>query len=341
MIRGIGPVYARKPVRGFAEQVFDIIEAAAERLREVDGIGEVRAKRIVDAWADLDALVPAYAATIHKAQGSEYPAAVIPVLTQHCPMLQRNLLYTGCSPGLARWQRVLASRTAGRGRWSARRSPSQCPRRRRPPRAGIQADRVAPDLPLAALHLATKRTPAATERSPSRPNDAVVLKSFVILFGASITVTATYSVIAPRMLAPPVSSSSTPTGGLPDGGPAGAARQPHWRGAGGSGTRGEAPAQPLRRSHRRPVPDEARAIGVVLERLVFRRLVGAGHLDQVLATFGIILLAEEGVPNSSTFTDTERTGTDCNREGTRCGSRSRAQPQPDPRGRDGRRRLIA
>ncbi len=37
------------------------------------------------------------------------------------------------------------------------------------------------------------------------------------------------------------------------------------------------------------------AIGVVLERLVFRRLVGAGHLDQVLATFGIILLAEEGV----------------------------------------------
>lgn len=37
------------------------------------------------------------------------------------------------------------------------------------------------------------------------------------------------------------------------------------------------------------------AIGVVLERLVFRRLVGAGHLDQVLATFGIILLLEEGV----------------------------------------------
>ncbi|MGH7085202.1 MAG: branched-chain amino acid ABC transporter permease [Acetobacteraceae bacterium] len=37
------------------------------------------------------------------------------------------------------------------------------------------------------------------------------------------------------------------------------------------------------------------AIGVVLERVVFRRLVGADHLDQVLATFGIILLAEEGV----------------------------------------------
>ena len=37
----------------------------------------------------------ARAATIHKAQGSEYPAVVILVATQHYPMLQRNLLYTG------------------------------------------------------------------------------------------------------------------------------------------------------------------------------------------------------------------------------------------------------
>ena len=40
-------------------------------------------------------LVPAYATTIHKSQGSEYPAVVIPVMTQHYAMLQRNLLYTG------------------------------------------------------------------------------------------------------------------------------------------------------------------------------------------------------------------------------------------------------
>jgi exodeoxyribonuclease V alpha subunit len=40
-------------------------------------------------------LVPAYAATIHKSQGSEYPAVIIPVLTQHYAMVQRNLLYTG------------------------------------------------------------------------------------------------------------------------------------------------------------------------------------------------------------------------------------------------------
>ena len=44
-------------------------------------------------------LVPAYAATIHKSQGSEYPAVIIPVLTQHYAMLQRNLLYTGVTRG--------------------------------------------------------------------------------------------------------------------------------------------------------------------------------------------------------------------------------------------------
>jgi hypothetical protein len=43
--------------------------------------------------------MPAYAATIHKSQGSEYPAVVIPVATQHYPMLQRNLLYTGVTGG--------------------------------------------------------------------------------------------------------------------------------------------------------------------------------------------------------------------------------------------------
>jgi UvrD-like helicase C-terminal domain len=43
--------------------------------------------------------VPAYAATIHKSKGSEYPAVVIPVLTQHYTMLQRNLLYTGVTRG--------------------------------------------------------------------------------------------------------------------------------------------------------------------------------------------------------------------------------------------------
>ena len=52
MIRGIGPVYARKMVKAFGEKVFDIIEAEPARLREVTGIGQVRAKRITDAWAE-------------------------------------------------------------------------------------------------------------------------------------------------------------------------------------------------------------------------------------------------------------------------------------------------
>jgi exodeoxyribonuclease V alpha subunit len=52
MIRGIGPVYARKMANAFGEKVFDIIEAEPDRLREVDGIGPVRAQRITAAWAE-------------------------------------------------------------------------------------------------------------------------------------------------------------------------------------------------------------------------------------------------------------------------------------------------
>jgi ERCC4-type nuclease len=52
MIRGIGPVYAKKLIRAFGEKVFDVIEAAPRRLREVDGVGPVRAARITAAWAE-------------------------------------------------------------------------------------------------------------------------------------------------------------------------------------------------------------------------------------------------------------------------------------------------
>ena len=48
---------------------------------------------------DARAVRVAYATTIHKSQGSEYPVVVIPVLTQHYAMLQRNLLYTGVTRG--------------------------------------------------------------------------------------------------------------------------------------------------------------------------------------------------------------------------------------------------
>jgi exodeoxyribonuclease V alpha subunit len=49
---------------------------------------------VVYPFRDLDEIVLAYATSVHKSQGSEYPAVVLPVLTQHFVMLQRNLLYT-------------------------------------------------------------------------------------------------------------------------------------------------------------------------------------------------------------------------------------------------------
>ena len=52
MIRGIGPAYAKRLLRAFGEKVFDVIEATPDRLREVDGIGPVRAAGIVAAWAE-------------------------------------------------------------------------------------------------------------------------------------------------------------------------------------------------------------------------------------------------------------------------------------------------
>ncbi len=56
-------------------------------------------REVVYGFGELDELVLAYATTIHKAQGSEYPAVVIPVMTQHYTMLARNLLYTGVTRG--------------------------------------------------------------------------------------------------------------------------------------------------------------------------------------------------------------------------------------------------
>ena len=56
MIKGIGPIYARKLVKAFREQVFDVIGQTPARLKEVDGIGPKRAESIVAAWADQKAI---------------------------------------------------------------------------------------------------------------------------------------------------------------------------------------------------------------------------------------------------------------------------------------------
>jgi exodeoxyribonuclease V alpha subunit len=83
-------------------------------------------RRSLTYFGELDTLIPAYAATIHKSQGSEYPAVVIPVLTQHYAMLQRNLLYTGITRGkrlvvLVGQKKAIAialRNVSGRRRWS-------------------------------------------------------------------------------------------------------------------------------------------------------------------------------------------------------------------------------
>jgi exodeoxyribonuclease V alpha subunit len=50
-------------------------------------------------FPELDELTLAYAISVHKSQGSEYPVVVMPILTQHFMLLQRNLLYTGITRG--------------------------------------------------------------------------------------------------------------------------------------------------------------------------------------------------------------------------------------------------
>ena len=49
--------------------------------------------------AELDQITIAYAISVHKSQGSEYPAVIMPLVTQHYVMLQRNLLYTAMTRG--------------------------------------------------------------------------------------------------------------------------------------------------------------------------------------------------------------------------------------------------
>ena len=52
---------------------------------------------------ELDEVVLAYATTVHKAQGAEYPVVVMPVMMTHFAMLQRNLRYTGVTRAKRAW----------------------------------------------------------------------------------------------------------------------------------------------------------------------------------------------------------------------------------------------
>lgn len=77
----------------------DVFNGDMGRVRKVDVEGQqvtvaFSGRETTYDYSDLDEIVPAYAITVHKSQGSEYRAAVVPVTTQHYVMLQRNLIYT-------------------------------------------------------------------------------------------------------------------------------------------------------------------------------------------------------------------------------------------------------
>jgi len=85
--------YDRAVFNGDIGRVVKVDEVDQQLVVEYDG------RTVAYDFNDLDELALAYALTIHKSQGSEYPAVVIPLHTQHFVMLQRNLLYTGITRG--------------------------------------------------------------------------------------------------------------------------------------------------------------------------------------------------------------------------------------------------
>ena len=144
--------YDKEVYNGDIGLVADVDPDAGELTARFEG------RDLLYGFGELDTLVPAYAATVHKSQGSEYPAVVIPVLTQHYAMLRRNLLYTGVTrgkrlvvlvgekkavaiavrnaSGRRRWSKLdewLAGGEDGRGHGIAQgaRSPQGCQRRRK------------------------------------------------------------------------------------------------------------------------------------------------------------------------------------------------------------------
>jgi exodeoxyribonuclease V alpha subunit len=112
--------YDKDVYNGDIGYIDDVIPDENELIANFDG------RAVIYGFDELDTLVPPYAATIHKSQGSEYPAVVIPVMMAHYAMLQRNLLYTGITRGkklvvLVGQKKAVAiavRNAAGRRRWS-------------------------------------------------------------------------------------------------------------------------------------------------------------------------------------------------------------------------------
>ena len=85
--------YDKEVFNGDVGYVSHIDPELQEMTIEFDG------KQVEYLFGELDQVALAYAVSIHKSQGSEYPAIVIPIMMQHYMMLRRNLLYTGITRG--------------------------------------------------------------------------------------------------------------------------------------------------------------------------------------------------------------------------------------------------
>jgi exodeoxyribonuclease V alpha subunit len=85
--------YDKEVYNGDIGRIINIDEEAQEVTIKIDD------REVTYDYSDLDELVHAYAVSVHKSQGSEYAAVVIPLLTRHYMLLQRNLLYTGVTRG--------------------------------------------------------------------------------------------------------------------------------------------------------------------------------------------------------------------------------------------------
>ncbi len=85
--------YDREVFNGDTGRIVRIDQEAREMVVDFDE------RKLTYGFSDLDELVLAYAISVHKSQGSEYPAVVIPLLTQHYLLLARNLVYTAVTRG--------------------------------------------------------------------------------------------------------------------------------------------------------------------------------------------------------------------------------------------------
>jgi exodeoxyribonuclease V alpha subunit len=85
--------YDKEVFNGDIGRIIKIDREEQEVIVDYDG------RHVPYEFSEIDEIVVAYAVSVHKSQGSEYPVIVMPVLTEHYMLLQRNLLYTGITRG--------------------------------------------------------------------------------------------------------------------------------------------------------------------------------------------------------------------------------------------------